>query len=376
MDLYCGCGGLAEGLKLSGLHIEHGVDNDHHAGAAFETNNPQASMWFSDVSSLLQQIKQGKDPALPQPGSLDVISCGPPCQGFTALGHDCDKSAVDRQELSSALELLLHMRPRLILCENVPGLLRPQHVGYFREFVAGLVANGYQVQCAVLCAAHYGVPTTRKRLFIFAALPGIALPKLPKPTHNLPGNENEKLAGLPVAVTAGEALAGLPVLREEGCEPLQSMWVGNSDSAVSGGGGESRAGAKGHDKEQALVGLPSGFARWCRGDTTRLSNHVPQRVTDAPSSINTPYLDLDQPSGTVLTKPSPRWSCRHPVEGWRYITPREAARLQSFPDALQLRGPISAQYKQVGNAVPVLLAYALGRSIVQAFEDSDNARYT
>ena len=116
---------------------------------------------------------------------------------------------------------------------------------------------------------------------------------------------------------------------------------------------------------------PGEFARWCRGDTRMLCNHTAPKVSDAASSEATLSLQLDEPARTVLTKPSPRWHCRSPLQEWRYISPREAARLQSFPDSLQMRGNLANQYKQVGNAVPVRLALALGRTIVAALRESN-----
>ena len=104
-----------------------------------------------------------------------------------------------------------------------------------------------------------------------------------------------------------------------------------------------------------------------------LNNHAAQKVSDSASSVATQCLELDEPASTVLTKPSPRWHCRNPIQEWRYLSVREAARLQSFPDSLQLRGNMASQYRQVGNAVPVRLAYALGRTIVAALGGRDAA---
>ena len=148
MDLYCGCGGLTEGLKLAGIDVHHGVENDWSAAAAWEVNNRDAVLWQSDVSDYLERIV-ANEPGLPRPGSVDVLAMGPPCQGFTGLGWECEKSASDREELEVSLNFTQKMRPKVCICENVPGLLSAQHVKHLRAFLAGLVRSHYQVSCAL-----------------------------------------------------------------------------------------------------------------------------------------------------------------------------------------------------------------------------------
>ena len=188
---------------------------------------------------------------------------------------------------------------------------------------------------------------------ILATLPKIPLPQTPKPTHTLLSLDGSNDTGLPPAVTAGEALAGLPQLDKK--RQPQSIYFEPFKP----------------ESECTIENEPGPFARWCRGDNTStdLANHAACDANlEAVSVAQTPCLATDRPAATVLTKPSPRWHCRHPTDTWRYLSPREAARLQSFPDQLQLRGSVAQQYKQVGNAVPVRLAHAIAVQIVTALE--------
>lgn len=400
MDLYCGAGGLTEGLRLAGIQSLHGVESDRDAAAAWQLNNRNSTVWHSTCQDLLERI-MNKERGLPQPESLDVISMGPPCQGFTTLGHpNASNDEKNRQELQVGLAFTQHMRPKVVICENVPGLLAAQHVESLRVFISGLVASGYQVHCKLLNAAHYGVPSTRRRLFVVGALQGIRLPRFPAPTHCF-GNPSdtdttaaEKLAAdksaaanaiagcagerkrvqLPSAPTVRHALDGLPQLDvQEGHSLREMIWMPSQTTTLASPSAEmqpmvedkTEASGRG-DSDENGVELNT-FAQWCRqGASSWVHNHTVALVSDAVSSLATQCPELDQPATTVLTKPSPRWFCRHPTQQERYMSPREAARLQSFPDRLRLWGSQSQQYKQVGNAVPVRLAEALGIEIMRA----------
>ena len=387
MDLYCGAGGLTEGLRLAGIQTLHGVESDRDAAAAWQLNNRDGTVWHSTCQDLLDRIQQG-EPGLPEVSSVDVLSMGPPCQGFTSLGHQCENDERNRQELQVGLAFALHMRPKVVICENVPGLLAAQHVDSLRVFISGLVSSGYQVHCKLLNAAHYGVPSTRTRLFVVGALHGCRLPRFPAPTHcfgnslDLPTAEplptahptdnvaEHKRARLPSTPTVRDALAGLPQLEVQEGQPLREMiWMGSHSSRTEKqqhANGKVDSSNPDEACDERCTELNE-FSQWCRQDAPPyLHNHTVALVSDAVSSLATQCPDLDQPATTVLTKPSPRWFCRHPTQQGRYMSPRETARLQSFPDRLRLWGHQQAQYRQVGNAVPVRLAKALGREIVWA----------
>ena len=256
------------------------------------------------------------------------------------------------------------MRPAVVLCENVPGLLG--HIHRLRKFIAGLVSSGYQVHAKLLCAAHYGVPATRTRLFIIGALQGILLPKFPEPTHYFQrgSTTDPSQQGLPPTPTVREALAGLPHLSVT--EPSRDeIWMG-------------------------ACGADAGkYAQWSRSMDGLVTGHTVSAISNAPSNIGVLaprmcaqnycfYCILvialvassyrsprcfcrDEPYGTVLCRPSAWWPCRHPdpKQAGRHMSPREVARLQSCPDSMVLRGTQKRQYSQVGNAVPVRLAEAL-----------------
>ena len=141
----------------------------------------------------------------------------------TKLGWDCEKGASDREELQVALQFTKKMRPKIFICENVPGILSSQHNVHLRTFLAGLIRDDYQVQTALHVAvscclypasmltlvmnqncsmqAEHGVPATRKRMICIGALPGITLPSEPRPTHTL-AHDHDTSNVLPRAYSA------------------------------------------------------------------------------------------------------------------------------------------------------------------------------
>jgi site-specific DNA-cytosine methylase len=177
-------------------------------------------------------------------------------------------------------------------------------------------------------------------------LPGFVLPSFPEPTHTQSPTTESNLATTP---TVEEALAGLPALSVD--TTREEVWLGPLAASCK--------------RKQP-------YLAWCRGSESYVRNHSWAGVSERAYAV-TPRLDPGKPCGTVLTKPSPRWACRHPTQPERYVSPREAARLQSFPDSLQLRGSQAAQYKQVGNAVPVRLAECLGHEIVSALRNASES---
>jgi len=315
-------------------------------------------------------------------GDLDVMIGGPPCQGFSINTPNRSLNDLRNALILEYLRLVEGILPKYLLIENVPGLLSLER-GHALQVVYEMLAElGYRVDHKVLLAARYGVPQERWRLIIVGHRADMPTPAFPIPTHHAEARANftggsqwakadPEPMGLPNAVTVTEAIGDLPALvNGEGRSPMP------------------------YPRRRRL----SAFQRWAREGATELFNHQAQKLgainlqrlqhvspggnwTDIPLDLlpagmqrarrsdHTKRYGRMNPQGqscTILTKCDPHWGSFFHYAQDRAITPREAARLQSFPDRYVFTGALSVQYEQIGNAVPPLLAQAVVREIVKA----------
>lgn len=184
MDLCSGAGGLSNGLEMSGVATARwAIETWADAAEAFKMNHPQAKVYNEDCSLLLKRIMEGLDG--PAKGDVDIIVGGPPCQGFSLLNkHRQTHSARLKNSVVAAfLSYCDYYRPRYVLMENVAALASHDTGIVLKLVLSSLVQMGYQVGFSHLQAGHFGVPQSRKRLFIMAAAPGERLPAFPTPQY-------------------------------------------------------------------------------------------------------------------------------------------------------------------------------------------------
>jgi DNA (cytosine-5)-methyltransferase 1 len=377
VDLFCGAGGIAEGFGQAGFTCLYGNDIDADAMATFHLNHPNAiadhrPIENIDVSAIRKQLKL-------KTGELDALVGGPPCQGFSinAPGRFLEdpRNALFRHYI----RFLDEFRPKTLMFENVPRMLSFANGGIFEEVMATISARGYQLSAQVLFAAHYGVPQERWRVIILGSRDGYA-PAHPLPTHNAFGRANFRggremtFNPLPLErnflkgmVTVEQAIGDLPRLEMgEGAEEMSYDRRPNSpfSSAMRG---SSRT-VYNHFAPQLARQNIERLKYIKPGGSWRDIPHnlLPKGMQAARRSDHTKRygrLRPDALSGTVMTKCDPHWGAVFLPDQDRSLTVREAARLQSFPDRYRFIGSRVAQYTQVGNAVPVLLARAVGRAL-------------
>lgn len=352
IDLFAGCGGLSKGFMDAGYNIIVGVDNDQAALNTFVKNHNGAKALNADLSKQetfdeIIEIANGK--------SIDVIIAGPPCQGFSLTGpRDFDDP---RNKLYLAvLEMVHQYSPKGFIIENVPGMATMYNGQVKEEILRRFREMGYNIECKILCAADYGVPQMRKRLIFMGIRQDIGKPYFPEPIIK-PEDY----------VTCKDALDDLPPREEELGEEV--------DSYIS----------KPRTKYQKLM----------RGKCKVLYNHVAtahkQFVKDTiamvPEGGNWKDLpegvgesrkfheawtryDGNKPSRTIDTGHRNHFHYKYN----RVPTIRENARLQSFPDDFVFTGTRTQQNRQVGNAVPPLLGFYLGKALMKILDrKNDNA---
>lgn len=201
IDLFSGCGGLTLGLKSAGFDVIAAVEIDPKARSTYSLNHPE--VWLggddirtTDVNVLMQRL------GLKQ-GDLDMLAGCPPCQGFSRM-RKRNKQNSARDERNALIEdfgrLVLGLRPKLVMMENVPGLAEYFR---FRTFRKSLETAGYKVRVEVLDVADYGIPQRRKRLIVSASLCGE--PQLAKPL-NARATVRQIIGGMPSVGQSGDAL--------------------------------------------------------------------------------------------------------------------------------------------------------------------------
>lgn len=409
VDLFAGAGGFSLGIEQAGFDVLVAVENDPIHAATYVFNFPLTTVLCSNASTLTGSvIKKAayRAYAAHHPssernwnGQVDLVFGGPPCQGFSIIG----KRLLNDERNSLIFHfyrLVTELNPHYFVMENVPGMAAGEHQTWLTLLLTQFKKAGYKVQVSVLNAADFGVPQLRKRLFLIGEA-GSSSVCLPKPLFSradtlsrdfLDGSENNSMHTSKLAskisrscvpsklwVTVGDAIADLPDL-DDFPELLKTDEVLLSAEQML------------HLNQKS-----SFYTQMLRGEVSeetasfayrRLWN--PQLLT---SSMRTQHnqncisrfietspnqrepishlrrLDINRLCHTLragtgaergsYTSPRPI----HPTRP-RVISVREAARLHSFPDWFRFHQTKWHGFRQVGNAVPPLLAQAVGREII------------
>jgi DNA (cytosine-5)-methyltransferase 1 len=393
VDLFSGAGGLAQGFREAGWAVLSGNDVDPEAGATFRLNFPEAS-FFQGPISRLSPAKLLEDAALTT-GELDCLVGGPPCQSFSYNNHQRSDSDARAGLFRAYLRIVEALQPKTLVMENVPGMLTIGGGWIVDEIQRRLGKLGYKAAIRILYAEDYGVPQARRRVFVIASRLGVPDGLFPRGMHGpcmKPAETNNPFVHrwepadgesvLPV-VTVGDAISDLPILRNGGGTALRVY----SEEPKTEFQRAARAGAEAlynhvchrltDEMLTRIKWVPEG-GNW-RNIPRRLLPAGMRRAEKSDHTKRYGRLSRRGLASTILTKCDPHWGAYiHPSQN-RTISVREAARLQGFPDRFRFAGDyIGTQYMQVGNAVPVPLARALGMSVREhievAFKFAERAR--
>jgi len=383
LDLFCGAGGLSEGFAHSGFRCLYGNDFSSVALTTFSANRSQAVVDDRPIETIEDESRIRRQLGLRR-GELDVLIGGPPCQGFSINAPSRFLDDPRNALFVHYLRFVEEFQPKALAFENVPGILSLGRGEIVERVKDELERRGYSVSLKVLLAAHYGVPQERWRLVILAGR-GPEAPTHPRPTHfascraNFRGGRDlvfrlseEEAQDIPRTPTVKEAIGDLPRLR-----------VGEGEEVSS------------YDRPPT-----SEYARAMREESVALYNHVAGRLSiqnlerlkhikpggswrDIPFDLlpagmkrarrsdHTKRYGRLRPDGlasTIMTKCDPHWGPVFLPDQERALTVREAARLQSFPDRFRFLGSRVEQYRQVGNAVPVLMGRAIATALLDYIE--------
>ncbi|WP_162178622.1 DNA (cytosine-5-)-methyltransferase [Deinococcus marmoris] len=375
VDMFCGAGGLSEGFRRAGYRTVLAVDADEHAMRTYRLNHPEVdagAMLCRDIRDFRGEAEAIREIVGETP--IDVLVGGPPCQGFSRAGlraksaHGAGPATEDERNhlFHELVDLLEVLRPRAMVMENVPGMseVKYQDGTTFVDAARGAMESaGYQTTTWLLNAAAYGVAQDRIRRIIVGIRGGPAPDRPPEPTHHAPTSQHavDSLKdGLQQrAITLGECLTGLPPLGvDEGqnITALNGRLLTGHVSRFNNPADLERFEAlhPGESYRKLIARLPD---LKCYGDESFPDKYYKMRA-DRPARTIVAHLQRDG-NGYI-----------HPDQV-RSITPREAARLQSFEDDYLFTGPLTKVFKQVGNAVPPLLARAIGKHIRNHLDELD-----
>lgn len=333
VELFAGGGGLALGMSLAGFHHVLLNEFDTAACKTLKTNRPEWNVIEGDVRHI---------DFTPLRGKVDFLSGGFPCQAFSYAGKGAgfnDTRGTLFFELARAVK---EIQPKVFMGENVKGLISHENGRTFETIKNAIAELGYTlVEPRVLRAIMYQVPQKRERLILIAIRNDIAKRvefHWPTPYHEV--------------LTLRDAL-------------YQSV-IFDSDVPVSEGA------LYPEKKKRVLAMVPQG------GDWRNLPEEIAKDYMGGSWLLGggktgmARRLSLDEPSLTLTCSPCQKQTERcHPIET-RPLSVREYARIQTFPDSWNFQGSMSDKYKQIGNAVPVNLAWAVGRSLIRLFNDIQN----
>jgi len=334
VSLFSGGGGLDLGLEAAGFETLLASDIDVHSCNSLRANKEKSAKLgkpFLRNAHILQKdvLDLTSDEILSRigvkVGELDLLAGGPPCQAFSIFGKRKGREDPRGRLVDHYLRIVAELQPKSFVFENVFGLLTIDGGQIFEEIKKKLArpADGLKYKLSIhRCnAADYGVPQFRDRVFIIGSRDGYSVPEIP-PICSAPAKKSNLLAWR----TAADGFKGVAPLGKAG-------W-------------HNHTGRKHSDR---IITRYQSLAFGERDPKTRINRLNPER----PSYAIIVGSDAGGGKGHV-----------HPFEP-REVTPRESARMQCFPDWWWFSGTSRHPIRQIGNAVPSLLGYAVGRSIIE-----------
>ena len=358
IDLFCGCGGFSKGFEEAGFDIKYGIDFWKDATVTYKHNIPNAVVVNEDIvningQDILNDIHLASD-------EVDVIIGGPPCQGFSVSG----KRMIDdeRNKLyKSFVRIVSQIKPKVFVMENVPGLVRLFKGKVAEQVIEDFTNIGYKVKMKILSADNYGVPQQRKRVFFI----GLNKEKfITSDIYEYPIPFMGTGTDVP-AWTTKDAISDLDFIPDdhvlgedipyqlEAENDYQKMMRKDSQSVLN------HSVTLHNEKTKNIIAMVPDGGNY---------KDLPQELQDTRKvHIAWTRMDSKKPCFTIDTGHNHHF---HYKEN-RVPTVRESARIQSFPDDFEFIGIKTSQLKQVGNAVPPLLAKAIAESIISVLEESE-----
>lgn len=363
IDLFSGCGGLSLGFKMAGFNSILASDIDENCALTFKRNFPNTPFLCKDITTISkEEIDEIIGNNIP-----DIIIGGPPCQGFSLANKNRNKIKDDPRNrlFYHFVKFIEWYSPKAFVMENVKGLLSMQN-GEVINTIVNEFSNagaGYNVKYKVLCAADYGVPQVRERVILIGFRKNLGIiPEFPIPHEGSPITVDMAISDLPI-INSGEGkdimeYGEMPqnkyqkLMREHSDKVYNHIAMKHTKRLI--------------DRFSAIKPGQSLLDVWETHGAVKRGN--PAEKSDIKFSQNNQRVYGDRPAPTIAA--SFQSNFIHPHLN-RNFTAREGARLQSFPDDFIFEGMRTkmswekglSQYQQIGNAVPVLLAFSIAQTL-------------
>lgn len=345
-DFFCGCGGTSAGLRAAGMNIAFGLDFDPEAAGTYRRNFPEAEFIEREIAKVSPDevaaaIGERSGPML-------LCACAP-CQPYSGFGR-APKRDPRRTLLLRLLPFIESLKPELVLIENVPGLhAQSAPSGTFARFCKALRTAGFHVSSGVVDCREYGVPQRRRRLIVMASRLGPI--ELPAPTHG-------RAPDLAPVSTVWEWIGDLPPIAAGEQHPSVPNHLASALTKIN---------------LTRMAATPPGGSRADWPANLRLSCHADH---DGHEDVYG-RMHADAPAPVLTTKCTSISNGRfgHPYQD-RPISVREAACIQTFARDFIFEGGIKSATRQIGNAVPVLLAQTIGEAFVRHLREHSTDSHT
>ncbi|MFI3236661.1 MAG: DNA (cytosine-5-)-methyltransferase [Lachnospiraceae bacterium] len=328
VELFAGAGGLALGLEKAGFHAQGLVEIDKYAAQSLRVNRPTWNVIENDV---IKVADEGVENYLPEDIVIDFVSGGYPCQAFSYAGHKLGLDDVRGTMFYYFAKVIKDLNPKVFLAENVKGLTTHDSGKTLKTMIGIYEKLGYTVTWNILKANNYGVAQKRERVVIIGVRNDIEVKyRLPK-EYDYKSVLKDALKNVPVSRGAIYPIKKQDVLK---LVPAGGYW---------------------RDLPEEIAKDYMGKSYYSGGGRTGMARRI----------------SWDEPCLTLTCSPAQKQTERcHPDET-RPFTVREYARIQSFPDDWEFAGSMGQQYKQIGNAVPVEFAKAIGLSIIDVLNKAE-----
>lgn len=335
IDLFCGCGGLSLGFEMAGFEVKAAIDMWPDAVKTYNHNMKGSKAVCEDIHNWTNEFLQ----SLKKDGDIVGVIGGPPCQGYSTVGTRDINDPRNHLYLEYC-RVVEQLNPDFFVIENVKGLTTLNKGAFKDDIINRFSALGYHVKYQILNAADYGVPQNRQRVFFV-------------------GTKTDKFdfANIPHVdhvITASEAIGDLPKLTGmEAVTRYDSEPQTEYEKMVRNGAEKllNHEGTNHSEKTIAIIAMIK--------DGGKIKD-LPEEYWNI-RKYNKAFerMSSKRPSNTVDTGHRNYFH----YEQNRIPSVRENARLQSFPDTFEILGTKTSQYKQVGNAVPPLLALAVANEL-------------
>jgi DNA (cytosine-5)-methyltransferase 1 len=345
ISLFSGCGGLDIGFHRKGFYSAVCLESNPVMCKSLESNKVSKNIICSEIQKISN--KELEMASGLKKHEVDLVLGGPPCPAFSKsrfyrkeMTHGTDDHSFETVE--EYFRVVKHFMPRMFVFENVHTFAAKRQKGALEYVLETGSMLGYDVDYQILNAVDFGVPQKRQRIFIVGTLKGYAF-RFPLKTHQDPDAKDRDGITLPTWKTSGDAILDLDV--EEHGPDLAGHFAGGSEHHL-------------------LKDIPPGsnylFYTYERGHPNPLFKWRSRYWSFLLK------LSPDLPSWTIQARRSNNMGPLH----WRnrILTVAEVKRLQTFPDNYKLAGTIENQWRQVGNAVPPLLAESVAHQVLDALK--------